>query len=160
MFTAFTYALALAALAYSWSKDRSKTVLSVRKALKAFCGILPDFLAILALIGVLLTFLSPSVVARFLGARTGFGGMLLSSLVGSITLIPGFIAFPLVKSLLDRGAGLVQMAVFVSTLMMVGVVTAPLETKFFGKKETVIRNVLSYIYSFIVALIIGMVVGP
>lgn len=159
MFTIFTYILALAALFYSLAKDKQKTMIALRKALKAFLGILPDFAAILALVGIMLTFISPQFVARFVGAQTGFLGMFLSSLVGSITLIPGFIAFPLVKSLLDRGAGIMQMAVFVSTLMMVGFVTAPLEIKYFGKKETILRNTLSYFYSFIVALIIGLVVG-
>jgi uncharacterized membrane protein YraQ (UPF0718 family) len=146
-------------LIYSFTKDKQKTIVALRKASKAFLGLLPDFAAILALVGVLLTFVSPQFVAKFVGAQTGFLGMLLSSLVGSVTLIPGFIAFPLVKSLLDRGAGIIQMAVFVSTLMMVGVVTAPLEIRFLGKKETILRNGLSYLYSFIVALIIGWVVG-
>jgi len=159
MFTTFTYILAFAALIYSFTKDKQKTIVALRKASKAFLGLLPDFAAILALVGVLLTFVSPQFVAKFVGAQTGFLGMLLSSLVGSVTLIPGFIAFPLVKSLLDRGAGIIQMAVFVSTLMMVGVVTAPLEIRFLGKKETILRNGLSYLYSFIVALIIGWVVG-
>ncbi|SMB98523.1 hypothetical protein SAMN00808754_2386 [Thermanaeromonas toyohensis ToBE] len=159
MFTIFTYILAFTALVYSFAKDKQKTIIALHKALRAFLGLLPDFAAILALVGVLLTFISPQFVVRFVGAQTGFLGMLLSSWVGSITLIPGFIAFPLVKSLLDRGAGIMQMAVFVSTLMMVGFVTAPLEIRFLGKKETILRNVLSYFYSFIVALIIGWVVG-
>jgi hypothetical protein len=43
--------------------------------------------------------------------------------------------------------------------MMVGVVTMPLEIKYFGKKEAVLRNLFAYIFSFIVAFIIGMVVS-
>jgi hypothetical protein len=46
--------------------------------------------------------------------------MLIAGLVGSITLIPAFVAFPLAAALLHNGAGIMQIAVFVSTLMMVG----------------------------------------
>ena len=51
-----------------------------------------------------------------------------------------------------------QIAAFVSTLMMVGVVTMPVEIKYFGKKATLLRNGAAFIFSFVVALIIGMVV--
>lgn len=52
-----------------------------------------------------------------------------------------------------------QIGAFVSTLMMVGVVTAPVEIKYFGKRLTVARNVLAFLFSFIVAFVIGKVVG-
>lgn len=58
--------------------------------------------------------------------------MLIAGLVGSITLIPGFVAFPLAAALLDNVAGYMQIAVFISTLMMVGIVTIPLEIRSFG----------------------------
>lgn len=51
-----------------------------------------------------------------IGEETGFTGMLLTSLIGAITLIPVMIAFPIVAELLKNGAGLTQMAVFVSAL--------------------------------------------
>ncbi|WP_258358658.1 permease [Moorella sulfitireducens (nom. illeg.)] len=159
MFTIFLYLLALGGLVISFAKDPQKTRVALMKGWKAFTNILPDFAVVLALIGIMLTYLSPHTIAALVGKNSGFPGMLASSIVGSVTLIPGFVAFPLAKSLLDRGAGIMQMAVFISTLMMVGVVTAPLENRYFGKKETILRNSLSYIFSFIVAIIIGMVVG-
>jgi len=50
-----------------------------------------------------------------------------------------------------------QIAAFISTLMMVGVVTMPMEIKFFGKKATYLRNGLAFIFSLIVALVMGVV---
>jgi hypothetical protein len=60
--------------------------------------------------------------------------------------------------LLNSGAGYMQIAVFVSTLMMVGVVTLPVEIKYFGKKVTFLRNLIAFLFSFFVAYIIGRVV--
>jgi len=42
-------------------------------------------------------------------------------------------------------------------LMMVGIVTVPVEIKYFGKKATILRNGLAFIFSFVVAIAIGVV---
>ena len=63
------------------------------------------------------------------------------------------------KTVLEMGAGIMQVAVFVSTLMMVGVITAPMESQFFNRKIMLIRNGLSFAVSFVIAIVIGRVVG-
>lgn len=50
-----------------------------------------------------------------------------------------------------------QIAAFVSTLMMVGIVTLPLEIKTFGKRATITRNISAFVFSLIVAFVIGTV---
>ena len=84
-------------------------------------------------------------------------GVIIGAVVGAITLIPGFVAFPTAAILLKNGAGLMQMGAFVSTLMMVGVVTLPVEMKYFGKKIPIYRNLLAFLFAFIVAWVIGVV---
>lgn len=158
MFTVFLYAAAAAGLLYSFVLDRQKTKKSLMVARKAFLNIFPEFSAILILIAIVLTVVPPATVRVLLGGQSGFAGMLISSLVGSVTLIPGFIAFPLAKSLVDAGAGLTQIVVFISTLMMVGFVTAPLEIRYFGRRQTILRNTLAYAYSFLAAVIVGRLV--
>jgi uncharacterized membrane protein YraQ (UPF0718 family) len=158
MFSIITYSVAGLALLWSLAKDRRKTKQALMKAWRSFNNMLPDFAGILALIGLLLSVLSPETISAIMGSRSGMLGMVLAALLGAITLIPGFVAFPLAASLLSRGAGVTQMAVFVSTLMMVGIVTMPLEKKHFGAKATYLRNGLSFLYSFVVALVIGVVV--
>ncbi len=158
MFTAFLYALALSSLLYSYTRDRQKTRKALMVAKNSFFKLLPEFSAILILIGLALALLSPRAIAGLIGGQSGFPGMFITSIVGSVTLIPGFIAFPLAKSLFDSGAGVSQVVVFISTLMMVGFVTAPLEIRYFGKKQTLLRNSLAYLYSFVVALIVGGII--
>lgn len=159
MFTAVLYCISLSFLAFSFFKDKKKTKEALAKCWKSFENILPPFAGVLALIGLVLTVLTPDLISKIIGAKTGFLGMFITSIIGAITLVPGFVAFPLAASLLQKGAGVMQIAVFISTLMMVGLVTMPLEVSYFGKKTTILRNLLSYIFSFIVAFIIGMVVS-
>jgi hypothetical protein len=86
-------------------------------------------------------------------------GTAILAVFGAITMIPGFIAFPTAALLLEGGAGYMQIAAFISTLMMVGVLTAPMEIKYFGRKVTILRNVAAFAFSFLVAAIIGAVLG-
>ncbi|WP_346884116.1 permease [Clostridium sp. UBA4395] len=145
-------------LSISFFKNKKKTKMALKKAWKSFENILPQFLGIIMIIGVLLAVLNPEVISKIIGGNSGWFGVIISAIVGAITLIPGFVAFPTASMLLQNGAGYMQIGAFISTLMMVGVITIPVEVKYFGKKLTILRNVLAFIFSFIVAYIIGKVV--
>jgi len=159
MFTYILYALAILGLAVSFFKDRKKTKMALVKAWKAFENILPQLLTILLIIGFALAVLSPETIQKLIGARSGVLGVLAAALVGSITLVPGFVAFPLAAALLKSGAGYMQLAAFISTLMMVGIITIPIERKTFGLKATITRNASAFVFSFVVAIVMGVVLG-
>jgi uncharacterized membrane protein YraQ (UPF0718 family) len=133
-------------------------MLALKKAWKSFENIMPQFLAIIFIIGIMLSILTPDQISQFLGSESGWIGVIIAAVIGSITLIPGFVAFPLAAALLKSGAGYMQIAAFVSTLMMVGIVTIPVEIKYFGKRATIIRNVLAFIFSLIVAALMGVLI--
>ena len=151
------YVIAMIALAISFFKSREKTFLALKKAWKSFENILPQFLAILIMIGIMLAILTPEQISKLLGSESGWYGVLIAAAIGSITLIPGFVAFPLAAALLKSGAGYMQIAAFISTLMMVGVVTMPVEIRYFGKKAALVRNAAAFGFSLIVAFAMGVV---
>ena len=156
MFTYILYALAAAFLLFSFIKGRKKkTAAALRKAWKSFESILPSILTVLMIIGLILTFLDEEMISRLLGSDSGILGMLIAAAVGSITLIPGFVAFPLAAALLSAGAGYAQIALFISTLMMVGVATMPLEARYFGKATALKRNMLSLAAALVSSMILG-----
>lgn len=157
MFTTILYALAGAGLVASFLKDRAKTKKALMKAWKSFENILPQLLSILVIIGIALAVLNPRVISDLIGSGSGFPGVVIAALVGAIALIPGFVAFPLAAALLEGGAGYMQIGALVSTLMMVGVLTIPLEIRVMGKKAALVRNVLAFLFSFAVAGVIGWV---
>lgn len=150
------YVLALVGLTLSFWKSKEKTWLALKKAWKSFENILPQLLAILVIIGIMLAILTPGQISAVIGSESGWLGVLIAAAIGSITLIPGFVAFPLAAALLHNGAGYMQIAAFVSTLMMVGIVTMPIEKQFFGRKATIARNGAALVFSLIVALVMGV----
>jgi uncharacterized membrane protein YraQ (UPF0718 family) len=157
MQTIIFYSVALGLLIFSFLKDREKTKLALKKAWKSFENIMSQMLGMIGSIGVILAFLSAEVISKIIGQSSGWIGVALAAIVGSITLIPAFVAFPLASILLHNGAGYMQLSAFVSTLTMVGVLTLPLEIKFFGKKFTIMRNLLAFGLSFVVAFVMGIV---
>ena len=113
MFTILMYIVAFGILILSFIKDKNKTFLALKKAWKSFENILPQFLSILVIIGIMLAVLSPEVISGLIGEKSGWLGLLMASVIGSITLIPGFVAFPLASVLLKNGAGFMQITVFI-----------------------------------------------
>ena len=159
IFNGAIYLIAIIFLIISFVKSRQKTKNALIKAWKSFKNILPLLLGVILLIGLMLSLLDTKLISRIIGEKSGALGVLLASVVGSITLIPGFIAFPTAALLLVGGAGYIQIAAFVQTLMMVGIVTLPLEIKYFNKKVAILRNGISFILSIGVAYSIGFILG-
>lgn len=157
MFTIGLYAFCMIVLIWSGVKDRIKTKNALLKAWKSFENILPQILGVLVLVGIILAYFDSQAISRVLGDSSGWWGVLIAAIVGAITLIPGFVAFPTAALLLKNGAGLMQMGAFISALMMVGIVTIPVEIKYFGIKTAIYRNLFGLIFSLIVAWIIGVV---
>lgn len=154
--TLVLYVLASTALGVSFFKSKEKTKMALKKAFKSFENMLPQLSAILVIIGIALAILSPEQISKLLGSESGWLGVFAAAGIGAITLVPSPVAFPLAAALLANGAGYMQLAAFISSLMMVGIVTIPLEISYFGKKAAITRNVAAFIFSLLVALVMGV----
>ncbi len=140
---------------YSLLKRGPQTREAARKAKSMMRGMLGDIVAIIFLIGLGLSLWTPSSIAELLVRLGPVSGTFMAALVGCITLIPAFVAFPLVGSLIDGGAHLVPSVAFLTTLTMVGIKTFPLEAKEFGVKFTLVRSALSFALAIIIAFLLG-----
>lgn len=159
MFTISLYVVAATLLLLSAIFNKSRTLVALKKSWKSFENILPQFLAVILIIGLTLAALSPESISELIGKQSGWLGMLGAAIVGSVTLVPGFVAFPLAAKLMGSGGGMMQVTVFISTLMAVGVVTLPLEMQYFGRKIPLIRNVMAFFYCFVVSIVLGGVLS-
>lgn len=157
--TIIFYSLAVGLTIVSLIKDRQKTKKAFIKAWRTLENILPQLFAILIIVGVLLSALNAEVIGGLIGAQSGWPGVVTSAVIGAVTLIPGFVAFPTAALLLSGGAGYMQIGAFVSSLMMVGTVTLPMEFRYFGKKSALLRNAFALAFAFVAAFVIGKVMG-
>jgi len=159
MFTMLLYGSAAVLLFLSWRKSWEKTRAALKKAWKSCLGVLPLFFAILLCMGLLLSFVDESTMRQALGQESGITGIILSGIIGSVTLIPAFAAYPAAAELLRVTGGYAQITMLITSLMMVGIVTLPMESRFFGIRAALWRNGLGLVYSFALAVFIGAVFG-
>lgn len=155
----FLYIISSIALLISFSLNRQKSFKALKIAAKKFLKILPQFLIMIILISISLYFIPEKSIANYLNNKNQYLSMLSASIVGSIVVIPGFIAFPLGGILLKKGVTYSIIAAFTTSLMLVGILTFPLEKRFLGTKATLIRNILSFFIAIIVAIAIGIAYG-
>ena len=142
-------------LLLSLAIDREKTYEGCRRGIKMFLAVLPTILTVIILVSILLYLVPADTLEALLGAKSGPLGVLIAALIGSIALVPGFIAYPLARIFLDRGIPSMTVAVFITTLIMVGVLTLPIEFRFLGKKAALLRNGLSFLGAILIGILVG-----
>lgn len=157
MTTLILYSLSLILLFLSFIKNKDKTKQAIKIGFKSFENVMPQFLGIIFIVGIILAILNPYMISSMIGSESGFLGVFFSSIIGSITMMPTFVAFSTGDTLLKSGAGYAQVGALISTLTLVGVMTFSLESKYIGKKGAFFRNFIAFIFSFLVAFILGKV---
>jgi uncharacterized membrane protein YraQ (UPF0718 family) len=155
----WSFCLTAILLALSFFFDRSKTKKALLLAFKKFIFILPSFLIMLILISIILFIFPQEKIITYLNYGSDMVNIILAALIGSITAVPGFIAFPLAGILREHGISYTIIASFTTTLMMVGTITFPVEATYLGKRVALIRNVIGFIIAIIVALLVGFYFG-
>ena len=133
-------------------------IISFLKALKiaftSFENIMPQFLCIIITVGILLSFFTTDTISKILGNNSGFFGIILADIIGSITMMPTFVAFSLGHTLLLNGAGYAQVGTLISSLTLVGIMTFTLESKYIGKRAAFLRNLIAFLFSIFVGIIL------
>lgn len=148
--------IAVISIIASFIADRNKTWIGIKKGILMFLKILPAIVSVLILVSIILYLLPNELIVKYLGKDAGFTGYVFAAIAGSIALIPGFIAYPLSGILVKSGVSYPVIAVFITTLMMVGILTLPVEIKFFGTRVAIIRNTLYFFGALIIGALIGL----
>ncbi len=152
------YVVAAAALIISAAADRRKTWKAMKVTVKKLRRILPGYLHLLILLSFVLL-VSDSFIVKLLSASNPWIGLSSALAIGSLTMIPGFISYPLAGVLLQQGVPYMVVAGFVTSLMMVGIVTFPVERAYFGVRMALMRNGVSLIIALIISVAMGIFYG-
>ncbi|MBF4692427.1 permease [Fusibacter ferrireducens] len=151
------WSVSLIALLFSLYKKPLETKSALGMASKMIKNMLIQIVGILFLIGFMLSMLPPELIKGVLGSSNQLFSTVAGALLGSVTIIPAFVAFPLVASFLKLGASVLPAIAFLTTLTMVGIATFPIEKEAFGLKFTLVRNGLSFVFAIIIAFSMGVI---
>jgi len=149
--------IAFILLILSVVKSPEKTKQALKAAGKISLTVFPVLFLIFILMGVTSVFVSKETIGSWLGSGSGVLGIVIGELVGSFALVQPAAVFPYAGILHEKGANYGSLFGFVMTAILIGITTLPLEMKLFGKKFTMVRNILAFILIFIIALIFKFV---
>ncbi|MBN2281168.1 MAG: hypothetical protein JXQ65_11355 [Candidatus Marinimicrobia bacterium] len=155
IFLTITLVITLISLCF----DREKTQNALRRAIKQMVQIMPAFLWMLIFMSLVLTVFSEEQIQKALVRDNIYLSLALAVSCGSLAIIPGFIAFPLCGILLEKGVAYMVISGFTTTLMMVGIVTFPVEKEYLGVRLGIVRNLISLLIAMITALATGFFFG-
>jgi uncharacterized membrane protein YraQ (UPF0718 family) len=114
--------LGLASLAACWwIAGWGSVEASVRHDLWLIVSLIPVYVGALLVGGLAQVLLPKDLVARWLGAESGFRGLLVGGLAGLLTPGGPFISFPLVLALFNAGADVGALVTFISSWALLGI---------------------------------------
>lgn len=140
-------------------------VIAPTKAMESFSNSLYYIKEMLVIMPVILLLTSlieawvpTKTIQNTLGEDAGFKGYVFSFLLGSFSAGPIYAAFPVCKTLLNKGARVSNIVVILSSWAVVKVPMLANEAKFLGPKFTFIRWILTTISIFLMAYLMSKIV--
>jgi len=135
-----------------------KAMAAVKISLVTLSSVILIILSVFVFIGLFQVWIKEEAIVKHLGHESGFKGLVLGALVGTALNGPLFSIFPLMKSLLKKGAKLgVVVAIFSTYAIKVPML--PLEITLLGLKFTLIHNLLMLVSAFIMAPLMERMMG-
>ena len=137
-------------------KNRSKTIQSLKVVRKSLAKMLPFLLAIFGLIGLFQEFVPPATISDFFQHTEGPLALLISTIVGAVSIGPPIAAYPLAQTLLQSGAWPPAVAAFIFSWISIGIITLPFEASIFSVRFAILRNSISFIAAMLAGLFLGL----
>jgi uncharacterized membrane protein YraQ (UPF0718 family) len=106
---------------------------------KTFLNTLPLLVIAFAVAGLVQVLIPKEFIAKWLGAESGFKGILIGSLAGGLTPGGPFVSFPIVASLYKAGASVGTVVAFVTAWSLWAVHRLPMEMGLVGPKLALAR---------------------
>ncbi len=143
--------LALTLLAYM--KNHQFPLEGFKAGGKLLWYIFPKLILAFIAAGMISVVLPRELMSRWMGEESGFRGLILATLAGSLTPGGPFVQFPIVAALLKAGAGIAPLMAYISAWSLLGVNRfLAYEVPILGWKIAVCRIAASLVFPIIIGL--------
>ncbi len=114
--------------------------------------------AVMVIMGLFAVFIPSETVVKYMGKTSGFKGIALSILIGTLPTGPLYVAFPMAATLLKKGAGVSNIIVFLSAWACIKIPQEMVEFQFLGGEFMLLRLILTIIFVIIMGVIIERII--
>lgn len=128
-----------------------KTLASAKSSFLQMLGVLPPIMLMLGLMDV---WIPREILMRYMGDNSGFLGILLSILIGSLAAGPMYAAFPFTAVLMKKGVKFSNIIIFMNAWCVTKISTLLFEFSSLGVKFTLVRLAINIPGIIIMGLII------
>jgi uncharacterized membrane protein YraQ (UPF0718 family) len=138
---------------WAYAVDPGKAGQALERGLEIFVSALPIIIAVFGLVGLTQAWISRERVSQMVGQESGWSGLLLAALCGTILIGPAYIIFPLLMSLHQQGARWAVIATVLAAYT-VKIPMIPLEVLFLGWEFSLVRGVLTLLFAIPMGLLL------
>ncbi len=89
--------------------------------------------------GMIQVLIPPAIISTWVGAESGFRGILIGTLLGSLTPSGPFVSMPIAAGFLRAGASIGTVVAFMTAWSLLGISRMPIEFGIMGWQFTIIR---------------------
>jgi uncharacterized membrane protein YraQ (UPF0718 family) len=147
-----------AAYAVSVLLSVPKTGRAATVGVATFVELLPTLITVFVFVGLFQVWVSDEFVVKHLGEGSGAKGLALGAALGTVIHGPLIGVFPLLKSLLAKGARVGVVVAIVST-WAIKLPMIPLEVRLFGWRFAALREGLLLASAFVMAAVMELALG-
>ena len=145
--------LAIALTVISYNKGGGEHIVGLKIAGSTLIQILPLLMFAFVIAGMVQILIPQEMISRWVGAESGFKGILIGTLMGTITPGGPFISLPIAAGLLRAGASIGTLVAFMTSWALLAFPALPLQIGLMGWKFTLIRFVCTLFFPPIAGLI-------
>jgi len=145
--------LAIVFLFLAYQKGGGEHILGLKAAGSMLIQLIPLLVFAFIIAGVIPLLVPQQTITGWIGAESGFRGILIGTIVGAV--MPGgpFVSLPLAAGFLRVGAGVGTMVAFITGWSLLAFSRLPLEIGVLGWKFTLIRLACTFFFAPIAGLI-------
>lgn len=110
--------------------------------------------AVMVIMGIFAVFVPDAMIEKYLGKYSGIRGLFTALFIGSLSTGPLYIAFPIASQLIEKGARLSCIIVFLSAWACLKIPQEIMEFQFLGGKFMLFRLFFTVIFVTLMGILI------
>ena len=137
----------------AYNRGGGEHILGLKSTGNMLIQLIPLLLLAMLVAGMVQVLAPQEMISKWVGAESGFRGLLIGTAMGGFTPGGPFVSMPIAAGLLRAGAGIGTMVAFITAWSLLAVARLPLEIGVMGWKFTLIRLACTFFFPPIAGLI-------
>ena len=148
--------LAFILLFIAYFRGQGQHITGIRGALNMMVEIIPLLILSFIVAGMVQVLLPKEIISRWIGEESGMRGILIGTVVGSLTPGGPYVSLPIATGLLHSGASVGTIVAFLTGWSLWAISRLPMEVGILGWKFTLIRIASTFFFPPIAGFIAQM----